>query len=49
MEIDSQALTICEVTEDGFRVCFSMPRERQGELAEALLTEHPTGTTTLAS
>ena len=36
-------------TEDGFSVCFSMARELQGELAEALLTEPPTGTTTLAS
>jgi hypothetical protein len=36
-------------TEDGFSVCFSMPRELQGELAEALLTEPPPGTTPLAS
>ncbi len=36
-------------TIDGFTVCFSMPRELQSELGEALVTEHAVRTPVLAN
>jgi hypothetical protein len=36
-------------TEDGFSVCFSMGREIQTELGQALASERPPGTPTLAN